>query len=91
MYIPSITMTIISSTEFRKDIARYLRTTHENIDPLIVTTQNQEPVVIIPLKEWESIVETQYLKASPANKKRLDKSIKDIQQGKYSTHKLMES
>ncbi len=71
-------MQIISSTELRKNIPRYIKQIQEDHTPLIITTQKQEPVVLLPLEEWESLKETLYLMSTPANKKRLDIAITDI-------------
>lgn len=84
-------MTIITSTEFRKDMAKYVRESSENKTPIYLTTQKQPTMVLIPLEEWEALQETQYLLASPKNQERLDKAVKDIRAQKYTAHDITEA
>ena len=81
-------MTIVSSTDFRKNIAKYVRESQNNKTPIIVTTQKQGSVVVIPMEEWEALQETFYLMASPRNKDRLDKAVKDVKNKKYTSRHI---
>jgi len=81
-------MTIVSATDFRKNMSEYIQQTRDRRQPITITTQKQEAMVMLPLKQWESFQETLYLMSSPANKSRLDTAISDIRAGRFSTHNL---
>ena len=81
---------MLASTEFRKDMSKYVREANENKTPIYLTTQKQPTMVLVPLEEWEALQETHYLMASPANKERLDTAVKDIRVRKYTPHELIE-
>jgi len=50
----------------------------ENREPIIITRQRGEPVVIMSLEDYESLDETAYLMRSPANARRLDEAIQRL-------------
>jgi antitoxin YefM len=58
--------------------------------PIAITRQKGEGVVMISQSEWDSIEETLYLLASPANAKRLIESIAELDAGKGEEHELIE-
>jgi antitoxin YefM len=70
---------------------------HRNLDKveadraeLVVTRQNHEPVVIIPLAEWEGMKETLHLLSAPENARRLRESIAELDAGKGTERSLIE-
>jgi antitoxin YefM len=81
-------MTVISSTDFRKHMSRYIQEAQHDKIPVIVTTQKQGAVVVVALDEWEALQETHYLTAHPANRARLEQALQDVQQGQYDFHNL---
>jgi antitoxin YefM len=50
--------------------------------PLIITRQNGEPVVMMSLEDFQSWEETAYLLASPANARKLMKSLAEAGKGR---------
>ncbi len=54
----------------------------ENHMPVIVTRQDNDPVVIISLEDFNQMRETVYLLSNPANAERLRASINDAEAGK---------
>lgn len=54
-----------------------------------VTRRNGDAAVIMSLDDFKSYDETAYLMASPANAKRLDDSISDVEAGNVETHGLI--
>jgi len=88
--IGSWTMTIISLSEFRANIAKHLDQTEADRTELIVTRRNREPVVVMPLSELEGLRETLHLLSTPANANRLLASIAelDAKEGKERELKL---
>ena len=83
-------MKIASISKFRKDIKRYVDEIDQDQEPLIVTRSDNVSVVVIPLNTFNSYSETEYLLRSPANARRLLKSMENARAGKVETHELIE-
>ena len=58
--------------------------------PLIITRQNQDPVVMLSLEDYNAIEETLYLLRSPRNAQRLLKALQAVEKDEYSEKKLIE-
>jgi len=83
-------MTHISYTELRQNLARYLDETVANRTPIVVTRQGgKEPVVFMPLQEFEGWRETVHLLSSPRNAERLLESIRQAEDGQVEERKLL--
>jgi len=54
---------------------------HDNA-PLIITRKNNKNVVLLPISEYSSLVETNYLLSNKANAEHLRKSITQHKSGK---------
>jgi antitoxin YefM len=80
----------VTLTELRSNMAKHFDQVEADRDELIVTRQNHEPVVIMPLAELEGLRETLHLLSSPANARRLLDSIADANAGKLTEHELIE-
>ncbi len=74
-------MAIVSFTELRANMASHFDRLVADRDELVVTRQNREPVVIIPLSELESLRETLHLLSNEENARRLRESIKALDSG----------
>lgn len=83
-------MGYVTLTELRANMAKHFDKVEEDRTELIVTRQNHEPVVVLPLSEWEGMKETLYLLSNPVNAERLLKSIEDANAGKLEEHELIE-
>ena len=83
-------MRITSISKFRKDIKRYVDEIDQDQEPLVVTRGDNVSVVVIPLNTFNSYSETDYLLRSPANARRLLKSIDDARSGNVEAHELIE-
>ena len=83
-------MSYISFTEFRANMASHLDKLETDRDDLIVTRQNHEPVVVLPLAELEGLRETLHLLSSPVNADRLLRSIAELDAGEGVERKLAE-
>ncbi len=74
---------VTNFTEVRNNLAAFMDQVVEKHRPLIITRQNKEPVVVMSLRDYNGMDETEYLMSSPANAKALLGAIKDVEQGKY--------
>ncbi len=72
----------VNFTELRNKLAHWYDRANNDRAPILVTRQGHEPVVLIAQSEYDSMVETLYLKSSPANAARLDASIAELSAGK---------
>lgn len=75
-------MIVASFTEFRRRLAHYMDRADQDRDVVLVTRQGAEPAVLIAQRDYESMLETLYLRRSPANAKRLDESIAEFEAGR---------
>jgi PHD/YefM family antitoxin component YafN of YafNO toxin-antitoxin module len=81
-------MTIITATDFRKNMAQHIKTSKNNSTPITVTTQKEGAVVVIPMEQWTALRAPLYRMGSPANKSRLDTAITDIRDGKFTIQNI---
>lgn len=68
-------MNVITYTAARENLASTMDQVCLNRDPVIITRKRDQAVVMISLEDYEALEETAYLLRSPANAKRLLKSI----------------
>ena len=59
-------------------------------EEVVITRVGQEPVVIVPLEEYESLKETAYLLRSPENARRLIAAISRLEEGRDLEDELTE-
>ena len=83
-------MKITSTSKFRKDIKRYVDEVDQDQEPLVITRSDNVSVVVLPLATFNSYAETDYLLRSPANAKRLRRSLEQARAGKVEEHELIE-
>jgi antitoxin YefM len=81
-------MRIISYTHARNNLAKTIDSVVADHAPVVISRQKGEPVVMISLAEYESLVETDYLLRSPANADRLSRSLAQLASGKTRKLKL---
>jgi antitoxin YefM len=77
-------------TQARKNFAAVMNRVCDDHAPLIITRQNERPVVMMSLEDYNAIEETFYLVKSPKNAARLAKALKSIEQHKMSERNLVE-
>ncbi len=82
-----ITATI---SDFRKDIKQYFSKVTENFETLIINRGKGSGVVVISLKEYNSLLTTQHEMSSNRNKARLDAAIEKFKDGNSFSKKLIE-
>jgi len=75
-------MTAITYTAARESLAATMDRVCQDHDPVIITRNRDQAVVMLSLEDYESLQETSYLLRSPANAKRLLDSIDELNRGK---------
>lgn len=75
-------MTAISYTAARENLASTMDRVCNDHDPVIITRNREQAVVMLSLEDYEALQETAYLLRSPANAKRLIESVESLNQGK---------
>ncbi|MDX1949539.1 MAG: type II toxin-antitoxin system prevent-host-death family antitoxin [Rickettsiales bacterium] len=83
-------MQIVSFTVARNNLKALLDSVLNNFEPTAITRRNGEAVVLVPLSEWNRWSETEHLKASGNNHKKLLNSISDHKKGKIFKKKLID-
>jgi antitoxin YefM len=83
-------MGYVTLTDLRANMARYFDKLEQDRTELVVTRQNHEPVVIMPLAELEGLRETLHLLSTPANAERLRQSIAELDAGRGVERDLIE-
>jgi antitoxin YefM len=72
----------ITYTAARENLSSTINRVCEDEAPIVITRNRDQAVVMMSLAEYESLQETAYLLRSPANAKRLLKSIESLEKGK---------
>ena len=82
-------MDIVNYSNVKHTLSKVMDDVCKSNDIKIITRRNRPSVVIISLEDYNSIVETHYLLSSPANATKLEKSIKELNNGKGIKAKLI--
>lgn len=83
-------MEVINVTELRKNIKSTLDRVVDDSLEIIIHRPSQEDVVLVPLKEYNSLKETLFFLSSEKNRKRLYEGIEQVNQGKTTIINLDE-
>jgi len=83
-------MQVYSLTEARNNIKTMFDSVYENNEEVIIHRKGRESVVVISLDDYNALKETNYLLASPANKKYLMESLKELRDGRGFERELLE-
>jgi len=83
-------MLITTISDFRKDIKRYFDNIVDNFETLIINRGKNNGVVIMSLKEYNSLRATEHELSSRVNEKRLDSAIEKLKKGSSFQKELIE-
>ena len=81
-------MDVISYTSARANLAKTMDRVCEDHEPLIITRNSEQSVVMLSLEDFKSLEETAYLLRSPANARRLLAATEALEAGKGKVRKL---
>jgi antitoxin YefM len=63
----------------------------EDSEPMLITRNRDQAVVMMSLQEYKSLEETAHLMRSPANVRRLLASLRSMEKGRGKVRKLIEA
>ena len=78
-------MTAVTYTAVRENLASTMDRVCADHEPVIITRNRDQAVVMLSLDDYKSLQETAYLLRTPANAKRLLESIEALEKGNIVT------
>jgi antitoxin YefM len=83
-------MDTITYSDARSKLASTMKKVCENHEPVIITRQKEESVVMLSLEDFRAMEETAYLLRVPKNARRLLESIAELERGGGKVRQLSE-
>ena len=83
-------MNAITYSSARASLAKTMDRVCEDHEPLIITRNGEQSVVMLSLEDYKSLEETAFLLRSPANAKRLLSAMSQLAAGKGVERELVE-
>ena len=84
------TMKVFNFSESRAALKTIMDDVCSDHAPAVVTRQRGDAVVLLSLQDYNSIIETMHLQSSPANAKRLARSIEQLRAGRTKVRRLID-
>lgn len=82
-------MDAITYTTARAKLANTMDKVCENHEPIVITRNSQQSVVMMSLEDYKALEETSYLLRSPKNAQRLLAAISELATGRGKVRKLV--
>ncbi|HVU24596.1 MAG TPA: type II toxin-antitoxin system prevent-host-death family antitoxin [Opitutus sp.] len=82
-------MNAITYTAARENLAATMDRVCEDREPVIITRNRDQAVVMVSLEDYKALEETAYLTRSPANARRLRSALRSIEKGRGKARKLV--
>jgi antitoxin YefM len=83
-------MNAITYTAARENLASTMDKVCDDREPVIITRNRDQAVVMVSLEDYKAMEETAFLMRSPTNARRLLASIKQLESGQGKVRKLKE-
>jgi antitoxin YefM len=83
-------MATITYSNARTHLAATMKKVCDNHEPVIITRQKEESVVMLSLEDFRALEETAYLLRVPKNARRLLESVAELEHGGGKARKLAE-
>jgi antitoxin YefM len=84
-------MDVISYSDTRERLKEVMDQVVADHQPVVISRQKAESVVMVSLADWHAIEETMHLLSSPTNAARLKSSIDELNAGGGTEHQLIET
>jgi len=84
-------MNAVPYTAARENLAATMDKVCNDREPVIITRNRNQAVVMVSLEDYKALDETAYLTRSPKNAKRLLASIRQLEAGKGKVRKLKDA
>lgn len=84
-------MQVTTISQFRKSAKKYFDDVISNQDILIIARSDGSSIVAMPLEQYNTMTETEYLLSNPTNAARILKSAEQARQGKVKERKLIKA
>ena len=81
-------MDAVSYTRVRNNLAKTMDRVAQNHEPIVITRQKGESVVLMSLEDFNAWQETAYLLRSPANAERLLRAAQEVRRGTHAPREL---
>ena len=81
-------MDAITYTTVRANLASAMDRVCDDHEPLIITRNGEQSVVMLSLEDYKALEETAYLTRSPANARRLLDAVQALEKGRGRVRKL---
>lgn len=84
-------MNVVTVNEAKRNLEALIAQVFANAEPVVITADPGQQIVLLSLAEYNSWKETAYLLSNPANAAHLRQSIAEAQSGKIVERELIEA
>lgn len=82
-------MDVVTYTAARRNFKKTMEKVCDDHTPVVITRQNERPVVMLSLEDYNAIEETLYVLRSPKNATRLLQSVENVKRRRYTKRTLI--